>query len=126
MGLWVAPGGKIEYFESPQEGAVRELREETGLDAHQLALRGIVSLVLPTVQQPCLHFLYQVLSFTGELREEEREGRLKWWPLELLPQVPMPAANQLFLPHILAQPECLYQAKYVLDATFQVVEVVEY
>ena len=32
LGLWVAPGGKVERDESPHEAALRELREETGLE----------------------------------------------------------------------------------------------
>jgi 8-oxo-dGTP diphosphatase len=32
-GLWEFPGGKVESDESPQDAAVRECREETGIDA---------------------------------------------------------------------------------------------
>jgi ADP-ribose pyrophosphatase YjhB (NUDIX family) len=32
-GEWLVPGGHLEIGERPAEGAVRELREETGLDA---------------------------------------------------------------------------------------------
>ena len=30
---WECPGGKLEFEESPKEGLVREIREETGLPA---------------------------------------------------------------------------------------------
>ena len=31
---WVLPGGHIEKWESDQEGALRELEEETGISLH--------------------------------------------------------------------------------------------
>ena len=38
MGLWMQPGGHIEPGEAPQDAAVREVREETGLEtAHPAA-----------------------------------------------------------------------------------------
>lgn len=33
LGLWLAPGGHIDEGETPDEAALRELREETGLEA---------------------------------------------------------------------------------------------
>jgi mutator protein MutT len=37
-GAWYFPGGSLEDGESPQEGAQREIREETGLDIENLRL----------------------------------------------------------------------------------------
>jgi 8-oxo-dGTP pyrophosphatase MutT (NUDIX family) len=35
--MWVPPGGHIEPNEDPQEAVLREIREETGLDARPIA-----------------------------------------------------------------------------------------
>jgi len=37
-GLWTNPGGHLENKEEPFEGAVRELKEETGLDPLEIHL----------------------------------------------------------------------------------------
>ena len=34
LGVWLPPGGELEAGETPLEGAMRELREETGLVGH--------------------------------------------------------------------------------------------
>ena len=51
LGLWTAPGGKIESGESPHETARREMAEETGLEVGDLYLRGICTLVSPTSER---------------------------------------------------------------------------
>ena len=38
---WIPPGGKVEFPESFFEAAIRELKEETGLTALNLKLKGI-------------------------------------------------------------------------------------
>ena len=125
-GLWVAPGGKIERDESPFEGAVRELHEETGLTASQVMFRGMVTLLIPTFPQPLYHFLYIVTEFSGKLIADKREGSLAWQPFDTIKQLPMPQANQGFLPRVLAQTNGFYQAKYIYDANEQLIEILEH
>ena len=35
-GIWTMPGGKLEYGESLEEGAIREVKEETDLDIDEI------------------------------------------------------------------------------------------
>lgn len=126
LGLWVAPGGKIEKDEAPYECASRELREETGLQARETQLLGIVSIVMPEIQQPCMQFLYVVTDFSGELIADEREGMFRWWSVDEAQHLPMPPANAVFLPRVLDKNLAFYQAKYIYDADWQLVEVVEH
>jgi ADP-ribose pyrophosphatase YjhB (NUDIX family) len=126
LGLWVAPGGKIEPGESPYEGAVRELYEETGLVVGTMHLRGVVSAVAPEIAYSSLHFLYAVTDFRGTLAADEREGALCWWPVTETGRLPLPHANVLFLPHVIDGTRSFYQAKYVYTADWKIIQVVEH
>jgi 8-oxo-dGTP diphosphatase len=42
-GRWLLPGGGVEHGEHPEQAVVREVREETGLDARVGSLREVVS-----------------------------------------------------------------------------------
>lgn len=126
LGLWVAPGGKIEADEAPYECAVRELCEETGLRAHTVHLRGIVSVVMPELLHPCMQFLYVVTDCTGELLADEREGTLRWWSVDEVQQLPMAHGCTIWLPHVVDADRPFYQAKYVYDADWQLIGMVEH
>ena len=126
LGLWVAPGGKLEKDEAPYECAIRELREETGLQAHELVLRGIVSCVAAQIEQPCMQFLFTITDFSGELEPDEQEGSLAWWPAVDALRLPMPPANAAFLPRVLDPNGSFYQAKHVYDADWRLIQIVEH
>ena len=51
-GQWSIPGGTLELGESLQEGVIRELREETGLDVRVLELLEVFDRIFPENEPP--------------------------------------------------------------------------
>lgn len=122
LGLWVAPGGKVELDESPRECARRELREETGLEAHTLLFRGLVTEISPLAHWQWLLFIYVVPDFSGTLRADLREGGLAWQPVAALPSLPIPQSDALFGPAVLDLSAPFYEATMLFDASLTLIE----
>lgn len=66
--LWTLPGGGLEFGEHPEQAAVREAKEETGLDVALDGLIAVESYVGPDVQHLC--FIYRAHILCGELTFE--------------------------------------------------------
>ncbi len=86
------PGGHVEAGESVTASAVREIREETGLEVADLRMCGIVewetigrrtdgSPAEVTDNSKYIVFMFRTSTFTGELRSSA-EGRVEWMTLE--------------------------------------------
>jgi len=90
-GSWEFPGGKIEPGEAPSEAALRELREETGLEAHEA--EPFVAVVHRYPDRAVRLHAFLVREPSGEVRIGE--GRDWAWlsPAELA-SLPMPGANR--------------------------------
>ena len=79
-GMWGLPQGYIEFEESFLTAAVREVKEETGLDVEIRAILNVVSNHLT----PRLHSLVIILYAevkAGEARAADDLERLAWFPL---------------------------------------------
>ena len=85
-GYWALPGGMVEFGEHPQETAVREVKEETGLDATFEGMKAILSEVLHNGDkvEHFLLYLSQVKPLHTNIVESD-EGALAWFPLDKLP-----------------------------------------
>ena len=95
-GRWYLPGGGVDFGESPEECAVREVREETGLAvvvaSSPLVLSDVTENASNGVETHTVRVVYRVAAWSGTLCDE-REGTsdlARWHPLARLPQDVMP------------------------------------
>lgn len=111
---WLGIGGKFEDRESPEDCAIREIKEETGLDVTSYRYRGIVTFLSDEWETEYMH-LFTVNEFEGELIECD-EGDLEWIELKDLLKLPMWEGDKIFL-NLLASDEPFFSLKleYVGD-----------
>ena len=97
-GKWIGVGGRREAGESIDECAIREVKEETGLDVHSLECCGEVLFVDENIQM--MMYIYEITDFSGELIECD-EGDLKWIPIKEIYNYPMWEGDKAFLPKVI-------------------------
>ena len=83
-GLWNGVGGHVESSEHAREGALREIREETGLTPKELELRAVVH------ETGLLGRPHLLFGFTGEASSPQLlvgspAGELRWFERGELP-----------------------------------------
>ncbi len=92
---WVGIGGKFEAGESPEDCALREVREETGLTMRSWSYRGIVTFVSDEWGTEYMH-LFHSSDFTGSIKSCD-EGVLEWIGKDALLSLPIWEGDRIFL-----------------------------
>jgi 8-oxo-dGTP diphosphatase len=92
------PGGHVEEAESFYECAIREVKEETGLDVVNLKSCGVVHWVNRQTFNRYLVFLYKTSDYSGELIPVHEEGRHFWMTIDELKAVPSENSTLNYLP----------------------------
>ena len=92
---WVGIGGKFEPGESPEDCALREVLEETGLTMHSWRYRGIVTFVSDEWGTEYMHLFWSD-DFTGTLRGCD-EGELEWVDKQRILRLPIWEGDRIFL-----------------------------
>lgn len=105
-GYYNGVGGHIERDEDPQTGAIREIKEETGLDVRNMRYCGTTHIDAGH-DQGIILFIYTAEAIKRDFTNSD-EGSLEWLPISrvlaasLQPDEALPLVEDLpiLLPHI--------------------------
>ena len=86
FGEWCLPGGFIEWGESPEEAARRELLEETGVRAGSLSLIGAYDSITGRYRHVLL-LAYRVHGWEGEPTAGDDASEVGWFSLDSVPRL---------------------------------------
>jgi 8-oxo-dGTP diphosphatase len=98
-GLWEFPGGKIEANETPEDAAVRECREETGLQVRPLFR-------YPEQLQAYAHATVQLHFIGCEVVDADAvpEQPFCWVDRAMLAEFEFPEGNRALIQYLLSSP----------------------
>ena len=94
-------GGHVEPGEDIYTSVRREVREEAGLEVHDLRLRGVVHADAGDPAAGILFFVFTAVADDKSVLASE-EGALEWWPINALPTDSLVEDLPVLLPKILA------------------------
>ncbi len=124
-GRWVAPGGKLEPTESPTECALREMREETGLELQDPMLRGVMVEVSPRPDYQWITFIFAATRWEGELEPAPGIGEFRWVRIPEVFALPIPATDQIFFARVVRLADPPFLLKFTYDADLRITRIDE-
>lgn len=110
---WIGVGGGFEHGESPEDCALRETKEETGLTLTDYCFRGIVTFDCAGRETQYMH-LFTAAGWTGMLTECN-EGDLEWVPKEKVQELPIWEGDKIFF-RLLEENRPFFSLKLSYDA----------
>ena len=108
-GKWNGLGGKFEPGESPEECAVREIEEESGLIVKNIKMKGFITFPMFDGKEDWYVFAFVIDEFEGELIDSP-EGQLEWIPNDKLKELNLWEGDQIFIPWLFQ--EKFFSAKF--------------
>ncbi|MCK8061645.1 MULTISPECIES: 8-oxo-dGTP diphosphatase [unclassified Fusibacter] len=113
LGKYNGIGGKLEAGESPEDCALREIKEETGLIANEVKYRGHIAFPVFDGNEDWLCFIYECYDFEGDLVEGS-EGSLHWIEDESLLDLPLWEGDPIFL-NVIYHSSDLFSGKFTYE-----------
>jgi len=102
QGKWNGLGGKLEPGESPEECAIREINEESGLNVINPLMKGVLTFPAFDGFEDWYVYVFVVRQYEGSLIDSS-EGILSWIPDSDLLDLNLWDGDRIFLP-LLEQP----------------------
>jgi 8-oxo-dGTP diphosphatase len=112
QGKWSGLGGKLESGESPEECAIREVEEESGLRCRNSRLRGVITFPVFDGINDWYTFLFTMHDFNGELIDSA-EGVLEWIDNSRLLDLNLWPGDRIFMPWLFQ--DRFFSAKFIYE-----------
>ena len=84
-GYWAFPGGFLNMDENAEQGALRELKEETGLALDKVKEFGTYSEVNRDPRERVISIAFYVITKTTEVKGGDDAAKAQWFALDELP-----------------------------------------
>jgi len=97
QGKWNGLGGKLDQGETPEECAIREIFEESGLRVHKPQLKGFLTFPDFANGEDWYAFVFVVNDFEGQLIDSA-EGDLQWIDNTEVLKLNLWEGDRIFLP----------------------------
>jgi len=112
LGKWNGLGGKFETGETPEECAVREIYEESGLLVKDPELKGLIVFPLFDKVNDWYVFIFRADKFEGELIDCA-EGKLEWIDDDKLLDLNLWDGDKIFIPWMLE--DGFFSSKFIYE-----------
>ena len=103
-GKWNGLGGKFEEGESPEECAIREVKEEAGLLVKNPIMKGFITFPMFDGVDDWYVFIFVFKEFEGQLIDSN-EGHIEWISNDKLAELNLWDGDKIFI-------EWLFQDKF--------------
>jgi len=87
--LWEFPGGGLDRDESPENGIIREVKEETGFDIK--VIKPATTFYLKFISQKIVFFECQIIGGSATLSDETK--RIQFFPIKKIPALHAPLCS---------------------------------
>lgn len=77
-GIWVLPGGGINFGERAEDAVVREIEEETGLEIKPVELIKVYEMILPRLSVHRIIFFYRAKLVGGVAKPSTDIADIRW------------------------------------------------